>query len=163
MNYWSSGSPKSRSRSNSNNMTRRQEGTQSGDRRRRGWELIVPDREDRVETSPPKLSHLKRSESVDRDSTSSDRSGNGRGWSLGNGKSLLEQLLQYKGGMPYSNQNSPSDSTSTTSSHANSHASGDMVGKLPYESEYEYFVRKRRISLSSNGFWTFRYKIRGRL
>ena len=159
-NYWSNASsPKSRSRSNSNSMKKRSNGEHTSanttdslsnhddnrDRRRRGRDLIVPDREEDEPSS--RRSHLvRRSESTDRESTSSDRSENIKGWAMGNGKSAVEQLLRYK---LNGNSGSSPDSVSIASSYPNSHGSGELAGKLPYENEYEYYVRMRRVSQDS--------------
>ena len=153
-NYWSSGSPKSRSRSNSNSMKKKPSSNlktnHSGhdelkEKKRRGRGLIVADREEDEEFSGRRQNFGKRSDSVDRESTSSERSG--KGWTKV-GKNVVEQLLQYKLNGP-SSTNSPSDSISTASSYPNSGSGGDLAGKLPYENEYEYFVRMRRQSQGS--------------
>ena len=154
-NYWSSASPKSRSRSNSNGMKKKTSSSNAKnshsshdelkEKKRRDRDLIVADRAEDEEFSGRRHSFGKRSDSVDRESTSSERSG--KSWSKV-GKNVVEQLLQYKLGGP-SNQNSPSDSISTASSYPNSGSGGDLAGKLPYENEYEYFVRMRRQSQDS--------------
>ena len=153
-NYWSSGSPKSRSRSNSNSMKKKPSSNSKTshsshdelkEKKRRGRGLIVADREEDEEFSGRRQNFGKRSDSVDQESTSSDRSG--KGWTKV-GKNVIEQLLQYKLNGP-SNQNSPSDSISTASSYPNSGNGGELAGKLPYENEYEYFVRMRRQSQGS--------------
>ena len=148
-NYWSSGSPKSRSRSNSNSMKKKPSSSNSKDvhssrddtreKKRKGRELVATNREEDEEHHGRRLGHAKRSDSIDRESTSSERSS----------KNVIEQLLQYK--LSGYQNNSPSDSLSTASSYPNSGsgAGGDGAGKLPYENEYEYYVRMRRQSQGS--------------
>ncbi len=111
-------------------------------KKKRGRDLIVPDDDkDEEGLSKEKESHRKMSH----DSTSSD------GYSLSS-SSLIEQLLEFKG----RSGNRRSDSQSTTSSFSPSSATsvsasyGDTSGvKFPYESDYEFHVRKRRMSQCS--------------
>ncbi len=120
--------------------------------RRRGRDLIVPDEEDQNQFSFSGRS-LKPEKSVDRESSSSERSGGGAGgagrpWRMD--RRLVDQLLRYKAVLPSNHSNSPTDSVSTASSYPASYGSGEAAaGKLPYENDYEYMVRMRRVSQGS--------------
>ncbi len=109
---------------------------QTKDRSRKRRDLIVPDPEDDDE----KFSSFRpRPENT------------GRGLAHEKEKRLVEQLLKYKNVKSSGRQNSPSESISTMSSKPNSHGSGEMAGKLPYENDYDYLVRMRRVSQGSLG------------
>ncbi len=124
-------------------------------KKRRHRDLIVEsrDNDDITEESTNQRRHAKRSESTDT-TESTGSSGHSRGWgSLRGGGNVLDQLYDYKSGHLISNNSgSPTDSMSITSTYPPSLTSsvGDASpSKLPYESEYEYHVRKRRMSLGS--------------